>query len=75
MSLIPPPSCSSDSSPVCWYKRLEVLSAFTNAIAALEDASDVSEARFWEFVPGHIVGSLSLQVKPGVDGVDEQSIL
>ncbi|GAB2227476.1 hypothetical protein Droror1_Dr00009298 [Drosera rotundifolia] len=41
-------------------------------IAALEDVSDVSEARFWEFVPGHIVGSLSLQVKPGVD---EQSIL
>ncbi|KAL9259815.1 Metal tolerance protein C2-like protein [Drosera capensis] len=41
-------------------------------IAALEDVSDVSDARFWEFVPGHIVGSLSLQVK---HEVDEQSIL
>lgn len=36
-------------------------------IAALEDVSEVSEARFWELVPGHVVGSLSLQLKAGTD--------
>lgn len=36
-------------------------------ISAHEDVLDVSQARFWELVPGHVVGSLSMQVKKGVD--------
>ncbi|KAE9593896.1 putative cation efflux protein [Lupinus albus] len=36
-------------------------------ITALEDVVDVSQARFWELVPGRVVGSLSIQVKKGVD--------
>ncbi|KAJ8448529.1 hypothetical protein Cgig2_012173 [Carnegiea gigantea] len=36
-------------------------------IAALEDVLEVSEARFWELVPGHVVGSLSLRLKAGTD--------
>lgn len=31
-------------------------------ISAHEDVLDVSQARFWELVPGHVVGSLSMQV-------------
>ncbi|GMH20103.1 hypothetical protein Nepgr_021944 [Nepenthes gracilis] len=41
-------------------------------ITAFEDVSEVSEAHFWELVPGHIVGSLSLQVKAGMQ---EQPVL
>ncbi|KAL2923856.1 Metal tolerance protein C2 [Bienertia sinuspersici] len=40
-------------------------------IAALEDVTEVGETRFWELVPGYLVGSLSLQLKMGVD---DQSI-
>ncbi|KAL5545455.1 hypothetical protein UlMin_005142 [Ulmus minor] len=29
--------------------------------------SELSQAWFWEFVPSHIVGSLSIQVKEGID--------
>ncbi|XP_004493594.1 metal tolerance protein C2 [Cicer arietinum] len=36
-------------------------------ISALEDVLEVSQARFWELVPGRTVGSLSIQVKKGVD--------
>lgn len=36
-------------------------------ISALEDVSEVSQARFWELVPGHAIGSLSIQVKKGAD--------
>lgn len=36
-------------------------------ISALEDVMEVSQARFWELVPGHVVGSLLIQVKKGVD--------
>ncbi|KAK2417329.1 metal tolerance protein [Trifolium repens] len=36
-------------------------------ISAREDILEVSHARFWELVPGHVVGSLSIQVKKGVD--------
>ncbi|GAB2266899.1 Metal tolerance protein C2 [Dionaea muscipula] len=43
------------------------LSKCCRQIAALEDVLDVSEARFWELVPGHIVGSLCLLVKPLTD--------
>ncbi|OIV95451.1 hypothetical protein TanjilG_06913 [Lupinus angustifolius] len=43
------------------------LSKCLRQITALEDVVDVSQARFWELVPGHVVGSLSIQVKKGVD--------
>lgn len=36
-------------------------------INILEDVSEVSQARFWEMVPGFVVGSLSLQLKKGSD--------
>ncbi|CAK8543367.1 unnamed protein product [Lathyrus sativus] len=36
-------------------------------ISAREDVLEVSQARFWELVPGRVVGSLSMQVKKGVD--------
>ncbi|KAF3791238.1 Metal tolerance protein C2 [Nymphaea thermarum] len=42
-------------------------------IVALGDVSEVSQARFWELVPGHVVGSLSIQVKREV--VDTRPIL
>ncbi|KAL2923859.1 Metal tolerance protein C2 [Bienertia sinuspersici] len=35
------------------------------------DVTEVGETRFWELVPGYLVGSLSLQLKMGVD---DQSI-
>ncbi|CAL1372380.1 unnamed protein product [Linum trigynum] len=43
------------------------LSKCSRQISACEDVSEVSEARFWELVPGHAVGSISLQVKGGAD--------
>ncbi|KAL8142897.1 hypothetical protein V2J09_015929 [Rumex salicifolius] len=36
-------------------------------VASHEDVVDISEARFWELVPGHTVGSISLQVKSGIE--------
>ncbi|KAK9055444.1 hypothetical protein SSX86_026527 [Deinandra increscens subsp. villosa] len=41
-------------------------------MASLEDVIEVSEARFWEFVPGHVVGSVLLQVKKEAD---DQAVL
>lgn len=43
------------------------MSKCSRQISALEEVSELSEARFWELVPGHVVGSLSLQVKAGMD--------
>ncbi|KAK4281810.1 hypothetical protein QN277_013261 [Acacia crassicarpa] len=43
------------------------LSKCLRQITAREDVLEVSQARFWELVPGHVVGSLSIQVKKGVD--------
>ncbi|XP_076940516.1 metal tolerance protein C2-like [Bidens hawaiensis] len=51
-----PPSIHSSALTKCWRQ-----------VASLEDVIEVSEARLWEFVPGHVVGSVSLQVKKGVD--------
>lgn len=31
-------------------------------ISAREDVLEVSQARFWELVPGRVIGSLSMQV-------------
>ncbi|KAI5397594.1 hypothetical protein KIW84_063417 [Lathyrus oleraceus] len=36
-------------------------------ISAREDVLEVSQARFWELVPGRVIGSLSMQVKKGED--------
>ncbi|XP_078442524.1 cation efflux family protein [Wolffia australiana] len=36
-------------------------------ISALEDVLEVSRARFWELVPGHVVGSLSILLKEGAE--------
>ncbi|KAL6141523.1 hypothetical protein ACLB2K_059811 [Fragaria x ananassa] len=51
-----PPNVPTSALSKCWRQ-----------IAAREDVSEVSQARFWEVVPGHVVGSLSLQVKKGID--------
>ncbi|KAF2307772.1 hypothetical protein GH714_031600 [Hevea brasiliensis] len=37
------------------------LSKCLRQVTAREDVSEVSQARFWELVPGHVVGSLSVQ--------------
>ncbi|KAL5707836.1 Metal tolerance protein C2 [Ranunculus cassubicifolius] len=36
-------------------------------ITCLEDVSEITQARFWELIPGHTVGSLQIQVKDGAD--------
>ncbi|XP_072994492.1 metal tolerance protein C2 isoform X1 [Typha latifolia] len=36
-------------------------------ITSLEDVSGVSQARFWELIPGYTIGSLSIQVRKGAD--------
>nr|XP_043622962.1 metal tolerance protein C2 [Erigeron canadensis] len=56
-----PPGIHSSALTKCWRQ-----------VASLEDVIEVSEARFWEFVPGHVVGSVALQVKKGAD---DQSVL
>ncbi|KAJ8900020.1 hypothetical protein K2173_024134 [Erythroxylum novogranatense] len=43
------------------------LSKCSRQISGRADVSELSQARFWEFVPGHAIGSLSLKVKNGVD--------
>ncbi|KAL9675740.1 hypothetical protein QQ045_003946 [Rhodiola kirilowii] len=43
------------------------LSKCLRQINSREDVAEVTQSRFWEFVPGHVVGSLSVQVKAGVD--------
>lgn len=43
------------------------LSKSLRQVSSREDIAEVSQARFWELVPGYVVGSLSLQAKPGVD--------
>ncbi|EEF31669.1 cation efflux protein/ zinc transporter, putative [Ricinus communis] len=43
------------------------LSKCLRQVTAREDVNEVSQARFWELVPGHVVGSLTLQLKKGVD--------
>lgn len=46
-----PPSIPSSAMSKC-----------SRQIAALEDVTEVNTSRFWELVPGYLVGSLSLQV-------------
>ncbi|KAI8562077.1 hypothetical protein RHMOL_Rhmol03G0006900 [Rhododendron molle] len=42
------------------------LSKCLRQVMSREDVSEISQARFWELVPGHVVGSISLQVKTGM---------
>ncbi|KAG6429032.1 hypothetical protein SASPL_107071 [Salvia splendens] len=51
-----PPSIPPSALSKCWRQ-----------VSSREDITEVSEARFWELVPGHVIGSISLQVKEGVD--------
>ncbi|KAK4404957.1 Metal tolerance protein C2 [Sesamum angolense] len=51
-----PPSIPSSALSKCWRQ-----------LSSREDIAEVSQARFWELVPGHVVGSISLQVKQGMD--------
>ncbi|KAK6232296.1 hypothetical protein SCA6_002369 [Theobroma cacao] len=43
------------------------LSKYWRQITSHEDVTEVSQARFWELVPGHVVGSISLQMKKEMD--------
>ncbi|XP_022930157.1 metal tolerance protein C2-like isoform X5 [Cucurbita moschata] len=43
------------------------LSKCLRQITSLEDVLEVTQARFWELVPGQVVGSLSLTIKKGTD--------
>uniref|UniRef100_A0A7N2N7F4 Cation efflux protein transmembrane domain-containing protein n=1 Tax=Quercus lobata TaxID=97700 RepID=A0A7N2N7F4_QUELO len=43
------------------------LSKCWRQITTHEDVSEVSQARFWELVPGHVVGCVSIQVKKEMD--------
>ncbi|KAL4606881.1 hypothetical protein ACB092_09G135700 [Castanea dentata] len=43
------------------------LSKCWRQITTHEDVSEISQARFWELVPGHVVGSVSIQVKKEMD--------
>ncbi|KAM2568434.1 hypothetical protein TB2_008668 [Malus domestica] len=52
-----PPNVPPSALSKCWRQ----------VVTAREDVSEVSQARFWELVPGHVVGSLSVQVKKGID--------
>lgn len=51
-----PPNIPPSALSKCWRQVMSV-----------EDVSEVSQARFWELVPGHVVGSISLKVKKGID--------
>ncbi|GLT38607.1 hypothetical protein SLA2020_128450 [Shorea laevis] len=53
---IAPPNIPSSGLSKCWRQ-----------ITSREDVTEVSQARFWELVPGHAIGSVSLQVKNGMD--------
>ncbi|KAG6427022.1 hypothetical protein SASPL_111261 [Salvia splendens] len=53
---VAPPSIPPSALSKCWRQ-----------VSSREDITEVSEARFWELVPGHVIGSISLQVKEGVD--------
>ncbi|GAV63965.1 Cation_efflux domain-containing protein [Cephalotus follicularis] len=51
-----PPSIPSSALSKCWRQ-----------INSREDVAEVSLSRFWEVVPDHVVGSVSLTVKNGTD--------
>lgn len=51
-----PPSMPSSALSKCWRQ-----------VSTREEITEVSQARFWELVPGHVIGSISLQVKKGME--------
>ncbi|PIM98225.1 hypothetical protein CDL12_29297 [Handroanthus impetiginosus] len=51
-----PSSIPSSALSKCWRQ-----------VSSREDITEISQARFWELVPGHVVGSISLRVKQGAD--------
>lgn len=44
------------------YASIPLILIYFVQISTREDVAEVSQARFWEMVPGHVVGSLSIQV-------------
>jgi zinc transporter 5/7 len=51
-----PPTIPPSALNKCWRQ-----------VTSREDVNEISQARFWELVPGHVVGSISLQMKKGMD--------
>ncbi|KAB1222390.1 Metal tolerance protein C2 [Morella rubra] len=51
-----PPSIPNSALSKCWRQ-----------ITAREDVLEVAQARFWELVPSHVAGCVSIQVKKGMD--------
>ncbi|GLT96186.1 hypothetical protein SLE2022_138290 [Rubroshorea leprosula] len=51
-----PPNIPSSALSKCWQQ-----------ITYCEDVTEVSQAHFWELVPGHAIGSISLLAKKGMD--------
>lgn len=51
-----PPSIPTSALSKCWRQ-----------ISSREDVLEVTQVRFWELVPGQVVGSLSLTTKKGTD--------
>ncbi|XP_022934285.1 metal tolerance protein C2 isoform X2 [Cucurbita moschata] len=51
-----PPSIPTSALSKCWRQ-----------ISSREDILEVTQARFWELVPGQVVGSLTLTTKKGSD--------
>ncbi|GKV34557.1 hypothetical protein SLEP1_g42920 [Rubroshorea leprosula] len=43
------------------------ISVFSIEQMLAADVTEVSQAHFWELVPGHAIGSISLLVKKGID--------
>lgn len=41
---------------------MSLVHIYSVQISAREDVMEVSQARFWELVPGYVVGSLIIQV-------------
>lgn len=69
-----PPNIPASALSKCWRQVITLLNvlifltlincwkSFCGQIASREDVAEVFQARFWELVPGHVVGSLALQV-------------
>ncbi|KAI4371269.1 hypothetical protein MLD38_019528 [Melastoma candidum] len=49
-----PPGIHTSALSKCWRQ-----------VTSREDVVEISQARFWELVPGHSIGCLSVQVKKG----------
>ncbi|PKA66204.1 Metal tolerance protein C2 [Apostasia shenzhenica] len=57
-----PANIHSSAFSKCWRQ-----------VTTLEDVADITQSRFWELVPGHAIGSLSILVKKGAR--NDQAIL